>query len=217
MPRASAQLLEPCRDLRRAAAALSGQGKSECPVEPGGHGLRVREHTPSEIYADRIRWHGYRRRPYLHASDDQRDEYGVNAQAPTSARLTGGQRRLKVLQCLFKLSSIFLERCCLFFDEMPRRVDAGLIDEKFRALPRAIYYFLGRIDGRNAFCVPHGGYLAGQVGGLPIAAYFSFDYGVGAAGYEIKGFARILSKDDVRLVITLVQTPSPILHSCAPG
>src|SRR5580704_17732443 len=100
---------------------------------------------------------------------------------------------------------------------MARRVDAGLIDEKFRALPRAINHFLCRIDGRNAFRFPQSGDLARQIGRLPMASYFPLDDGVCAVGGEIKRFAWVLSKYDVGLVITLVPAPHSILHSRAPG
>src|SRR6267378_7728827 len=160
---------------------------SECTVEPRCYGLRVRKYSASEVYPDRIRRHRYRRCPYVNASDDQRDDQCVHAQAPILAGLAGGQLHLKIRQSLFKLSSIVLERGCFLLDEMPGWVYAGLIDEKFRALPRAIYYLLGRINGGEAFRLPHRSYLTRQICSLAITANFSLVQGVRFARDEIKG------------------------------
>src|SRR4029077_10000579 len=117
-------------------------------------GLRVRKYPASEVYPDRIRRHRYGRCPYLEESDDQRDYQRVNAQAPIVAGLAGGQLHLKICQCLFESSSIVLERGCLFFDKMPGRVNTGLINEKFSALPGAADYLLGGINRGDAFRFP---------------------------------------------------------------
>jgi hypothetical protein len=133
------------------------------------------------------------------------------------ASFTGGQLHLKVRQCLFKSSSILLECVCLFLDKMPGRVNARLIGKKSGALPSAIYYLLGRINGGNAFRFPHSDYLTRQIGSLAIAAYFSLDDGVCFARDELKGLAGVLSKNGVGLVIAFVRAPSSILRSRAPG
>jgi hypothetical protein len=67
----------------------------------------------------------------VNASDDQRDDQCVHAQAPILAGLAGGQLHLKIRQSLFKLSSIVLERGRLLLDKVPGWINAGLINEEF--------------------------------------------------------------------------------------
>jgi hypothetical protein len=190
---------------------------SKRPIEPRRNGLRVRKYPASEVNADRIRRHRDRGCPYLNAPDDQRDDDGINDETPILSSLPGGQFHLKVHQCLFKSSSVIFERRRFFFDKVPGRVDAGLIDEKSRALPGAIDYLLGRINGGNPFRFSHGGDLTRQIGGLAIAAYFPLGHRVRHTRNEIEGLAGVLAKYGIGLVKTLVCAPPSILHSCAPG
>src|SRR5260370_3526106 len=104
---------------------------SQRTVEPRCYGLRVRKYSASEVNPDRVRRHRYRRSPYMNASDDQRNDQGVNAQAPILAGLAGGQLHLKIRQSLFKLSSIVLERGCLLLHNVPRWIKARLINDEF--------------------------------------------------------------------------------------
>jgi hypothetical protein len=119
----------------------------KCSIEPRCHGSRISEHSTPKAHSDRIGGHRYCRRPDLNAPENERDDQGINTYPPISASIANRKPAFEVGECLFKSPSIVFEGRGFFFDEVPGRIDPGLIDEKSRALARTVDYLVRRIDG----------------------------------------------------------------------